>query len=412
MEPVVAVENTEPVPATALPEPTTGLLDPIPLSFPAFLRNPGIQDQFAHLNGVGRKSTASAIPRRTRRRDENDGKRWVRRKENERFIGNPHIVLASSRDYRLDTTRVKSTFPEPLPPYLHRSAKVPAPTPPTFDAGSANAGRFSLSLKGMRRELRRCGRRAQLVVRDVEAAMTEWLHQAGAVLPNDPSQTNPTSMRPMVGEAGIAEVSRTPFQIVWSIPDDAFARYVVHCCARYHEVVSYSKEVNGERLTYLLRPNVTRPNLAAPSTLATPPATDIDSSSHFDSEEPISDFTDIELSDVDEGVISLPDSPVVEAVKPSVLAADDTSAWSVSGGESDLDADMSELEPAMGALAISDVGRTPRQTRQARTRVLSSQMRSASSPSRSPAPVRVPILVKNHTAGKQQKPTFYAYLFS
>lgn len=49
----------------------------------------------------------------------------------------------------------------------------------------------------------------------------------------------------------------------------------------------------GFRLTYLLRPNVTRPDHRAPTTLDTPPVTDIDYSSHPDSE------TDI-LSDISE----------------------------------------------------------------------------------------------------------------
>lgn len=159
----------------------------------------------------------------------------------ERFVGNPHIVFASKRDYNLDFHSVKSTFPEPLPIYLPRSAKLPAPEPPAFDPSSANAGRFSLSLKGMRRELRRSGRRAQFLVRDVELAIIDWLTKAGSVLSPDFQHRADDDADCMVGETEtIFEVSRTPFQLVWRITDDAFARYVVHCCARYHEVVSYS----------------------------------------------------------------------------------------------------------------------------------------------------------------------------
>lgn len=53
--------------------------------------------------------------------------------------------------------------------------------------------------------------------------------------------------KPVGGSGVIHEVARTPLQLVWAISEDGFARYVVHCCARYHEVVSFSKY-----LTYLL----------------------------------------------------------------------------------------------------------------------------------------------------------------
>lgn len=39
---------------------------------------------------------------------------------------------------------------------------------------------------------------------------------------------------------GIWEVSRTPLRLVWAIESDAFTRYIAHCCARYHSVVSFS----------------------------------------------------------------------------------------------------------------------------------------------------------------------------
>lgn len=53
----------------------------IPLSFPAILRNPGLQDRFGHLKAT-RTAPPSAPSRKARRRDENDGKRWMRRKDN------------------------------------------------------------------------------------------------------------------------------------------------------------------------------------------------------------------------------------------------------------------------------------------------------------------------------------------
>ncbi len=275
----------------------------------------------------------------------------------------------------------------------------------------------------MRRELRRSGRRAQFLVRDVEQAMTDWLATAGAVLASDSPQSM-GSERQMIGECQtIHEVSRTPFQLVWSCDSDPFARYVVHCCARYHDVVSYSKfviytdgeygsdpntigkEVSGERFTYLLRPNVTRPDFFAPAAIATPPVTDIDSSSQFDTE---SDFTDLDsFSEVDE-VASLAASSRESLVH--VTEHDSEEAWSVSGG-TDLEADLPEqvISPLI-YLTLDDTPRRQLPIR-ARPRIPNQTvMRSSSSPSRSP--VRLSFIPRPRPTAASSKPSFYAYLFS
>ncbi|PCH43368.1 hypothetical protein WOLCODRAFT_164382 [Wolfiporia cocos MD-104 SS10] len=57
----------------------------------------------------------------------------------------------------------------------------------------------------------------------------------------------------------VSSGSRTVIFAYRSVPDDAFARYVVHCCARLHGVVSFSKDDPLHRLTHHLRPNVTQP---------------------------------------------------------------------------------------------------------------------------------------------------------
>lgn len=166
------------------------------------------------------------------------------------FVGNPHIVAATKRDFGIAAPSVRSTFPEPLPACLPRTVKLPVATaPPPTDPTSANAGRFSLSLKGMRKELKRQGGRAEALVKDIEGELLSWLGQGGTVLFPD-AQVHDTQMNGL-GEHGrqgtpigqtkvVVEVSRTPLQLVWRIPEDAFARYVVHCCARYHEIVSFS----------------------------------------------------------------------------------------------------------------------------------------------------------------------------
>ncbi|KAF8894118.1 hypothetical protein BD779DRAFT_1505361 [Infundibulicybe gibba] len=213
------------------------LASPPPLSFPAILRNPGLTNRFAHLHG---QTPAVPLQVKNLRREEKEGKRWIRRKDNARFTGNPHIVAATRKDFAVPTPQTRPTFPEPLPAYLPRNTKVPSTIHPTRDPASANAGRFSLSLKGMRKDLRRSGVRAQMLVRDVERAITEWLYADGSSLP-DPTPNEANLPAALIGDTQtISEVSHTPLQMVWSITDDPFARYVVHCCARYYEVVSFS----------------------------------------------------------------------------------------------------------------------------------------------------------------------------
>jgi len=409
------------------------------LSFPAILRNPGISSRFAHLQTNQQQiSAAPAAIKKFKR--EHEGKRWIRRKDNARFTGNPHIVAATKKDYALPTPQARATFPEPLPPYLPRNAKVPTGTVPQRDPLSANAGRFSLSLKGMRRGLRKCGFRAEPLVRDVEQEIVEWLHAGGTVLNPDARQAEDLTVPGIpVGDTGtIFEVYRTPLQLVWYIENDSFARYVVHCCARYHEIVSFSKELSGRRLTYLLRPNVTRPDHLAPGTLDTPPVTDIDHSSHPDTD---SDRGGLETdSDVEQPSLEQPthlpaisedfppvSSPVVSP--PSRLQED---AWSmvgdtdVEGDESGSDADLAAAVDSLSlAGAEADLDATPKADLYLRQqaslrRHFWPQGRAPSSPSRSPVrrpfrrgPLRYdPPRFSAPTRPLYQQQSFYNYLFS
>jgi hypothetical protein len=100
--------------------------------------------------------------------------------------------------------------------------------------------------------------------------------------------------------APLYEVFRSYNKLVWSTGSDAFIRYLVHCCCRFHSVVSYSacirlnleadgksdigqgKDVGATRLTYLLKPDPTRSRWQVD---ATPPTTDYDSASSVAEEE-------------------------------------------------------------------------------------------------------------------------------
>ena len=56
----------------------------VPMSFPSILRNSGLPSRYAHL-----VETVKPNPNKVWRRNDNEGKRWVRRREN----GASHLIL-------------------------------------------------------------------------------------------------------------------------------------------------------------------------------------------------------------------------------------------------------------------------------------------------------------------------------
>ena len=60
--------------------------DPIPMSFPAVLRAPKLADRFAHLRLASASdeptSDAARFVVKKDKREDREGKRWIRRKEN------------------------------------------------------------------------------------------------------------------------------------------------------------------------------------------------------------------------------------------------------------------------------------------------------------------------------------------
>ncbi|GJE97724.1 hypothetical protein PsYK624_139450 [Phanerochaete sordida] len=442
-----STETSTPAPATTATASATPA-GPVPMSFPAILRGSGgVADRFAHLRASGeRGGVLSAAAPKKNRRDEKEGKRWVRRKENARFVGNPHIARPSASDLSVPVPRTRSTFPSPLPTYLARNASIPAATPITPQPSSASAGQFSLSLKGMRKELRGRGVMTEVMVREVEGQLVDWLAVGVWIDPDSfEAQRELEGGGTPVGTLGvIREVERTHMQLVWEINDDAFARYVVHCCARYHNVVSFSKDTAAaglspaKRLTYILRPHVTRPHqnpLSAPQGLDTPPATDL--GTDFDSVGGTDHGTDADLEstlDVESDfVFSEADSDAEPDGAPrpphAALSAIAESAASSprlgpvdSDAEHDADVEHSDLgsDPGEDELAssVGSLDVTPRADRRIalrrRSRPWDRQRRAPSSPSGSPArrnpPRRGPRVEPPQT--KDGKASFYDYLFA
>lgn len=311
-----------------------------------------------------------------------------------------------------------------------------------------------MSLKGLRRELRKSGFRAEVLVRDIECEVVNWLQVGGTVLAPDTSESTGTldlgSCTPIGDTGTIFEISRTPLQLIWSITDDPFARYIVHCCARYYEIVSFSqyflvsslhlfnnkylgKEISGQRFTYLLRPNVLYPDHRAPGGIDTPPVTDDDYSYQLDAE---SDRGSLDIdSDIDQhpNNTSRPLPSISEGrISTSPVLADEP--WSpVEDADLELETDAS-LAAGLDRLSllpdnVSESTHIPspqmgshfdgrpflhRRIRSHHRR----QERSASSPSRSPARKSYyrdlrPLLHRSKDFSlPPHHQTFYDYLFS
>jgi hypothetical protein len=95
-------------------------------------------------------------------------------------------------------------------------------------------------MRGIRKMLRRSGPRAQALVRGIEEELMHWLGGVEVVLNPDKESGCQFPGRAVAGQEDIREVERSPQRLVWWIENDTWVRYVVHCCARYHNIVSFS----------------------------------------------------------------------------------------------------------------------------------------------------------------------------
>jgi len=208
----------------------------------------------------------------------------------------------------------------------------------------------------------------------------------------------------------------------------------------------------AHRLTYLLRPNVQKPDYGAAITLETPPATDADYSSQFEITDSDSDFVkDGDLIDLNVDHLDLIEEVSSSRRAPIRGISHEDNSWSLLNRDSDSDAYGDESNSEAGqdlpdivdpsledtqALTRDDEDPDKTMTQDAIGDVPAGNMesslkkhphhlhlaerrwtRSTSSPSRSPVrPRRLPFggkkrLIANLT-GTQRRNSFYDYLFT
>ncbi|KAJ9098202.1 hypothetical protein QFC21_004531 [Naganishia friedmannii] len=163
---------------------------PVLMTLPAILQNPKSRTQ-AQVNSyatqqreraqaLARKHTedkngdrASGVDRR-----KGEGKRSLRRRENAMLAHNPHTALPSRIDLLPPAPSYTPTFPKATSSAI-RATSAPSPALPEPEPASSEAGKYTLSLKGVRQMLRRRGRRAEQVVQFVENELRGWSGVAG-----------------------------------------------------------------------------------------------------------------------------------------------------------------------------------------------------------------------------------------
>ena len=101
------------------------------------------------------------------------------------------------------------TFPAPPPPAFPPSILAASIDPPQSDAASAEAGRFRMSLKAVRKALKHPSPRTETVIRLTEKELDAWLGVGGssvgaanrvidATLVYEDRRTNPDDVGPAI----------------------------------------------------------------------------------------------------------------------------------------------------------------------------------------------------------------------
>jgi len=122
---LLTVTMTDQPPTEIVAEPSeqareTSLDSPVPLSFPAILRNPGVASRYAHLQESTIKANAPVQRSKKSKVNDNEGKRWVRRKENGWCLGltgsqlDLTLLQPSSSGIHISSLQLRRTLSCPL----------------------------------------------------------------------------------------------------------------------------------------------------------------------------------------------------------------------------------------------------------------------------------------------------------
>lgn len=202
------------------------------------------------------------------------------------FHGSKHISQPKAVDFaphQLNTSR--NTFPSPPPstfyPFKPNSSNpASAISDPSSsstsnvfdDTRAADFGRFSLPIRGLKRNTRRIvrsGGAGEEIASTVDWHLRTWLDRPEVFLRPDaiPPASFSRSKLNSRGtdddddlddrcllcletdsgpQAAITQITRQPHSLVWQI-DDGFVRFLVHAVARYYRVVSFSECLAGVR---------------------------------------------------------------------------------------------------------------------------------------------------------------------
>jgi len=250
------------------------------------------------------------------------------------LAGNPHLHRPTRSDFAPGPSlKDLSTVFAPPPSHFSRSTyTTPSTSTSVSDAFSKESGQFSMSLRGLRRNLRTGvvgnkvrrgeGGRVEEVLEIMERELQSWLEFQGKVepgyfhtstlangklldstpledyqfpppptsnfLPDEPVRSSRLSAPPPPPST-LVELTRLPHTLVWLAPSPQH-RYLLHSLSRYYKLQSFSRPLSPldseTRVTHILRPQLNKPVLV--NTLGggfeTPSATDWSSASGVSTE--------------------------------------------------------------------------------------------------------------------------------
>lgn len=285
-----------------------------PLYIPAILKNP-TNKHLASALAKKPKSADDKGPKLKASGNARGGKRGQLRWENAQLAHHPSLHRPSRSDFS-PGPNLKAAIPVFAPPpasFSRSTYSSPAASSSATGAASAEAGQYSMSLRGLRKNLRAAvGGRTEVVLEIMETELRAWLTLSGRIpegfyhdstggklldptplddfplpsLPDLPDLPSSSSSSKPVYPPTLTELTRQPHSLTWLAPSP-HTRYLLHSLVRYYHLQSFSRPLSpldpDVRVTHILRPQIARPRPPAGGLsrlgggLETPDATDLSS---------------------------------------------------------------------------------------------------------------------------------------